>query len=504
MEDKLQQLKQHLMEVEDLERTSNVLAWDQATYMPPGGNAARARQMALMDRLAHEKLTSAPVGKLLDELQPYAESLPYDADDASLIRLARRHFERAIKVPAAFIARQAEHHAMLYDLWARARPANDFAAVQPHLQTSLDLSRQYADYFPGYAHIADPLIDRNDEGMRTETVRAIFADLRAALMPLVQAIQAKGPVETRFLRQHYPEAVQWQFGRAVIEYYGYDFARGRQDKTHHPFMIKFSGDDVRITTRFDEHDLGDGLFSTLHEAGHALYEQNMPPHFEGLPLNTGTSAGIHESQSRLWENIVGRSRGFWDFFYPNLQAYFPDQLNGVPMEAFYAAINEVKPSLIRVDADEVTYNLHVMLRFDLELQLLEGTLEIKDLPEAWNARYESDLGVTPPDDRDGVLQDVHWYTETVGGNFQGYTLGNLFSAQFYEAALATYPEIPGEIAVGKFGLLRYWLTNNIYRHGSKFTADELVQRVTGGPLRVAPLVNYLREKYSALYDLDLN
>jgi len=269
--------------------------------------------------------------------------------------------------------------------------------------------------------------------------------------------------------------------------------------THHPFTTKFSLGDVRITTRVKEDYLGECLFSTLHEAGHAMYEQGINRDFEGTPLGTGTSAGVHESQSRLWENLVGRSRGFWQFFYPQLQAVFPSQLGAVPLEMFYRAINKVERSLIRTDADEVTYNLHVMIRFDLELALLEGRLAIGDLPAAWRERYQADLGIVPPADRDGVLQDVHWYDGIIGGAFQGYTLGNIMNAQFYEAALRAHPEIPAEIARGEFATLHNWLKTNIYQHGSKYTASELVESVTGQPLSIEPYIRYLRAKYGELY-----
>jgi carboxypeptidase Taq len=275
---------------------------------------------------------------------------------------------------------------------------------------------------------------------------------------------------------------------------GYDFERGRVDKTHHPFMTSFSIGDVRITTRVKEDYLGELLFSNIHESGHAMYEQGNDPAFEGTPLAGGTSAGVHESQSRLWENVVGRSRGAWEFFYPQLQVAFPEH-------EFYRAINKVKQSLIRTDADEVTYNLHVMLRLDFELQLLEGTLSIRDLPEVWHERFESDFGVVPPDDRDGVLQDVHWYGGIIGGAFQGYTLGNVMGALFYAEALKAHPEIPNEMKQGKFDTLRNWLTQNIYRHGRKYTAPELVKKVTDGDLTIKPYINYLKIKYGELYKL---
>jgi len=399
------------------------------------------------------------------------------------------------------MAQLYSHMAESYEAWARARPADDFAVVQPYLETTLDLSRQLADFFPGYDHIADPLIDFADYGMRASTVRFLFAKLRDQLVPLVEAITAQPVADDACLRQTFPEEQQLAFGLDAIKRFGYDFDRGRQDKTHHPFTTKFSLGDVRITTRVKENDLGEALFSTLHEAGHALYEQGICMGYEGTPLAGGTSAGVHESQSRLWENIVGRSRGFWKFFYPKLQAVFPDQLGSVSLDTFYRAINKVERSLIRTDADEVTYNLHVMMRFDFELDLLDGRLTVRDLPEAWRERFEEDIGIVPPDDRDGVLQDVHWYGGVIGGMFQGYTLGNIMSTQFYDAALQAHPEIGSEIEEGEFGTLHGWLKEEIYQHGSKYTTAGLVERVTGGPLSIEPYVRYLRTKYGELYKL---
>ena len=501
MEAKLNELKQRLYEVADLNSAGSVLHWDMSTYMPPGGAPARGRALATLGRLSHEKFTAPEVGHLLDALRPYEESLPYDDDDAALIRVTRRDYEREVKVPADLVSRIGEHTAMLYNKWTEARPANDFAGLAADLEETRQLSIALAECFPGYSHIADPLIGFSDYGMTAETVRAVFAELREQLVPIVRAINSQPEVDDSALHQHYPEGQQLGFGLDVIRDYGYDFNRGRQDKTHHPFMTRFAWGDCRITTRVKEDDLGDALFSTLHEAGHAMYEQGTAEAYDGTPLGGGTSAGIHESQSRTWENQVGRSRGFWQHYYTALQAVFPEQLGGVSEDAFYRAINKVKPSLIRTDADEVTYNLHVMIRFDLELQLLEGTLAVKDLPEAWNARYQSDLGVVAPDDRDGVLQDVHWYGGLIGGAFQGYTLGNLFAAQFFDAAQQAHPAIPAEIGQGKFSTLHGWLKEKIYQHGSKFTAAELLQRVTGGPLRVDPLIAYIKAKYGEIYAL---
>ncbi len=337
--------------------------------------------------------------------------------------------------------------------------------------------------------------------MKASTVRTLFAQLREQLVPLMRTITEQPAADDACLHQHFPEQQQWALGEEIIRRLGYDFERGRQDKTHHPFMTKFSLGDVRITTRFKEDDLTEGLFSTIHEAGHAMYEQGIKMDLEGTPLAGGTSAGVHESQSRLWENIVGRGKSFWQGWYPRLQQEFPEQLGSVPLDTFYRAINKVQRSLIRTDADEVTYNLHVMLRFDLELELLEGTLQARDLPEAWRERYRADLGITPPDERDGVLQDVHWFGGIVGGSFQGYTLGNILSAQFYETATLAHPLIEQEIAAGEFGTLHGWLKDNLYQHGRKYTAPELVERATGGPLSIEPYMRYLRGKFGELYAL---
>lgn len=497
---KLQELKTRLSEVNDIESAASLLYWDQATYMPPGGATARGRQLATLKQIAHTKFTDPAIAQLLADLRAY-EDLAYDDDEASLIRVTRRDYERAVKIPAEFTARFSQHSTEAYEAWAVSRPTNDFKTVQPYLEKTLDLSRELANFFPGYEHIADPLIEEADYGMKATSVRSLFAQLRQQLVPLVEAIAAQPLIDATCLHQHYPEAEQIAFSLKVIEKLGYDFQRGRQDKTLHPFMTKFSTGDVRITTRVRENDLNEGLFSTIHETGHALYEQGINREFEATPLANGTSSGVHESQSRLWENFVGRSRNFWQFFYPQLQAVFPTQLSNVSLDTFYRAINKVERSLIRTDADEVTYNLHVMIRFDLELQLLEGTLAVKDLPEAWNERYRSDLGIVPPNDSHGVLQDVHWYGGMIGGMFQGYTLGNLMSAQFFQAATAQLPHIPAEITAGKFNTLHDWLQQNIYQHGRKYTAAEIVERVTGKPLSIEPFISYIQHKFGKLYAL---
>jgi carboxypeptidase Taq len=495
------QLKSRLAELEDLWAAAAILHWDQKTYMPPKGMGARGRQIATLDKIAHEKFTDGTIAQLLDDLTTYEQNLPYDSDTASLIRLTRRDCDRAAKVPVEFEGRASHLRAECYEAWAIARAENNFALVQPALERVLDMSREYSSFFPDAQHVADPHIANSDYGMSAVTISAVFAELREQLVPLVQAITSQTPIDNSCLHQHYPEAEQVAFCRSVLSQMGYSSERGRQDQTLHPFMTRFSIDDVRITSRFYETDLRQGIFSTIHEMGHAFYDLGNNPEFEGTPLMGGISSGVHESQSRLWENLVGRSRPFWQYFYPQLQAHFPNQLGAVSLETFYRSINQVSRSLIRTDADEITYNLHIMIRFDLELDLLTGKLAVKDLPDAWNARYQSDLGILPDSSQNGVLQDVHWYLGQIGGMFQGYTLGNLMSAQFFAAAVAAHPNIPDQIATGNFSGLHDWLKSNIYRHGRKFTAAEIIEQVTGQTLSTQPLMDYVRQKYGELYQL---
>lgn len=500
-ENALAELRGRLEEIDDIQRSLDVLNWDQSTYMPPDGAAGRARQMATLEKIAHARSSDPQLGELLDNLEDYVDQLPADSDEMALISVARRDYERATRVPNALMGEIANQIGLSYSAWAVARPKNDWATMRRILEKTLELSRRYADYFPDAQHVADPLIDNSDEGMTVATIRPLFAELRAFLTPLVQAIAAKPETDASCLYQFYPEAKQWAFGERIISAYGYDFSRGRQDKTHHPFMTRFNWGDCRITTRFDENFLNAGLFATLHEAGHALYEMGTDPRFDGSPLGKGTSSGVHESQSRTWENIVGRSLPFWKFYYPQLQEVFPQQLGNVELLTFYKAINKVKPSLVRVEADEVTYNLHVIIRFELECEMLEGTLSIADLPEAWHARYREYLGVSAANDTDGALQDVHWYAGLIGGAFQGYTLGNILSGQFMAAARKAIPNLAEQWQVGSFEPIHTWLLENIYRHGHKYSTQELVRRITGGPIELGPYKEYLTTKYSEIYGL---
>ena len=500
MDKNLKKLKKILYEVDDISNAASVLGWDQSTYMPVKGALARARQGATLGKIAHQKLTAKKVGKLLKKLKPLEKDLDYGSNEASLIRVARRDYEKATKIPADFLAKFSEHVSETYQLWVKARAEDKFEIVKDNLEKTLDYSRKMANYFD-YKHIADPLIDNSDRGMTVDVLRPLFSDLRKQLVPLVNTVCEQKPADDSVIKQAFDEEKQLAFSLRVAQDYGYDLERGRLDKTHHPFMTSFSIDDVRITTRVNPNDLSDALFSTLHETGHALYELGISHDLERTPLAGGTSSGVHESQSRLWENQIGRSKAIWHHYYPQLQEVFPKQLKDYSVEQFYKAINKVSRSLIRTDADELTYNLHVIIRFDLETDLLEGKLAVKDLPEVWRERYKSDIGVFSETDANGVLQDVHWYGGQIGGVFQGYTLGNIMSSQFYRAAVKAHPEINNEITNGKFATLHTWLKDNIYRHGSKFSPAEIVKMATGEEMNTKPYIAYLKEKYGELYNI---
>ncbi len=499
VEKALGELRERLGEVYDLRAAAGLLVWDRATMMPPKGAESRGRQTALLGRLAHEKFTAPRIGELLDELPD--EDFPYDSDEAGLLRTTRRQYERESRKPADLVSRLARHSAASYGAWAKARPNDDFEAVRPFLEETLELSRELAACFPESEHPADALIAETDPGMNAASVKSVFSELREGLVPLVEEISERPNFDDSCLRQRFPEKEKMEFAEGIVRRFGYDFERGRCDLTLHPFAIRFGWGDARITTRVHDDDFRYPLLPTMHESGHAMYEQGVREEYEGTPLGRGASAGVHESQSRLWENLVGRSRAFWEHFHPEARKRFASQLGDVPFEEFYGAMNRVEPSLIRTNADEVTYNLHVILRFDFELALLEGSMEVRDLPEVWRERMKKDLVVEVPDDRDGVLQDSHWFQRPIGGVFQGYTLGNVMSVPFYRAALDARPEIEDDIRGGNFETLRAWLTENIYRHGSKYEAPELLENATGRSLTVEPYLDYLRSKYGELYSL---
>jgi len=501
MNQALTELKERLAVISDLQEAASLLSWDQHTYMPPGATAARGQQLATLSKLSHQLLIDAEVGKLLTALD--LESAPFapDSDEAALIKVTRRLYDRASKLPSDFVAAFAKLRTESQQRWAGARRAKEFTQFAPLLAEVVAMTRRKADYLGYLDHPYDALLEGYEPGMRTAEVKRIFAELKEAILPLVQAIRSASRLSDAPLRQPLAEAKQEEFALAIAQAFGYDLSRGRLDRTVHPFAQSISKYDVRITTRYHPEYLVPALFGTLHETGHALYEQGVADEYYRSPLGSVQSLGLHESQSRLWENLVGRSRGFWQYAYPKLQMHFP-ALNTVPLEQFYAAINRVEPSFIRVEADEITYNLHIMLRFELELALLEGTLAVSDIPEAWNAKVEEYLGITPPDDALGCLQDIHWSMGGIG-YFPTYTLGNVMSVQLFEAAKLAHPELELEIEIaeGRFATLLAWLRDNVHRHGAKYEPGELLERATGSRLDAQPLVRYLEGKYRALYGL---
>ena len=500
MEKKLELLKETLGEVHDLHAAAGLLGWDQQTYMPAQGTEGRGFQIGTLEKLAHIKFTSPEVGQLLDDLAPYAAQLDPDADDARLLKVTRHEYEKNTKVPAEWVAEYAQITASAHPAWSQARQDNKFAIFQPALERIVELRQRYASFFAPYDHPYDPLLDDFEPGMKTAYVKSVFTALRPKQVALLKQIAAAPQIEDAFIWQPYDEQKHWDFGVEVVTCFGYDWKRGRQDKSAHPFTSGFGINDVRITTRFPENNGVSALFSTMHEAGHAMYEQGFAPALSRTPLAGGASLAVHESQSRLWENIIGRSLAFWEFFYPRFQRMFPSQLNGVSLEKFYKAVNKVTPSLIRVEADEATYNLHVMLRLELEIALIEGSLAVKDLPEAWNSRMQDYLGITPPNDSEGVLQDVHWSMGLLG-YFSTYALGNIISAQLWEAIQRAIPDLEAQIRRGEFAALLGWLRQNIHQHGAKFEPGELVQRATGEEIDSAAYVRYLNNKYSQVYGL---
>jgi len=500
LQDKLESLKAKLKEVHNLHNAASVLGWDQQVYMPPGGAQARAEQLATLSKIAHQMFTTAEVGQLLSDLA--GADFDYSSDEASLVRVAQRDYDKACKLPPDLVEEMTRTFSLGQQVWAKARVDKDFVQFQDILTKIVDLNIQKAEAYGYEDRIYDALLDEYEPGMKTAEVNAVFNELKTELVPLVRAISERvEAVDDTFLGQDYDETAQWDFGMVPLKAIGYDLERGRQDKSVHPFTTSFSSNDVRITTRVHKDLFPSALFSTLHEGGHALYEQNSAPELEGTFLAGGTSLGVHESQSRLWENVLGRSREFWQFYYPRLQEFFPSQLGSVSQAAFYRAINKVTPSLIRVEADEVTYNLHIFLRFELEQELVEKRLKVSDLPEAWNARMEEYLGLTPPDDALGVLQDIHWSGGSIG-YFPTYTLGNVLSLQFYRQTLQDIPDLPEQFARGEFGTLLGWFKDKIHRHGRKYTANELVERVTGAKgIEARPYLDYIKQKFSEIYEL---
>ncbi len=500
MEEKLNLLKEKLVQLADLNYTQAVLGWDMQVNMPPGAAQDRGDMLATLGLITHERFVNDENARLLEDLQPYARQIDPDSDDARLIKVTQRMYDKATRTPPRHIAEFARATVVGQSAWEEAKSKSDFSIFQPHLQRLVELRQEYASFFAPFDHIYDPLLDDFEPGLKTSEVQAIFATLRQEQVELIKAISNRPAPRDDFLYLEYPEQAQWDFGVDVITRFGYDWTHGRQDKSVHPFTSSLGFRDVRITTRVNPTRMATALFGTMHECGHALYELGYNPAHRRLPLGSAASLAIHESQSRMWENLVGRSRPFWTFFYPRLQQAFSSQLGNISLDAFYAAINKVSPSYIRVEADEATYNLHIMLRLELEIALLEGSLAVKDLRAAWDARFNDYLGITPPNATKGVLQDVHW-SGGMMGYFPTYALGNLVSAQLWEVINRDIPDLADQAARGQFAELLGWLRANVHIYGAKFEPQELVHKITGSKIDPQPYLRYLRTKYSEIYNL---
>ncbi|MBA2742546.1 MAG: carboxypeptidase M32 [Actinobacteria bacterium] len=490
----LTELKQRLAEIADVQRAQSVLAWDMEVWMPPGGQKSRATQLATLEKIAHVRQTDDRIGELLDELEPQRASLDPDSDDACILRAARRDFEKLRRVPAELAGELAQVQAESHQAWVGARETSDFAAFQPWLERILELRRRWIECFAPYDDPYDVVLDDFEEGMRTEDVRAIFATLAPEISALVVAHASDEQDE--FMQGPFALDQQEVLSRELIEAFGASWDAFRLDVVVHPFEVTLGVGDVRLTTRYAEDDLT-SLFTAMHECGHGLYEWGVSPRLDRTPVAGGGSAALHESQSRLWENVVGRSLPFWRWFYPRVRNAFPDQLGNVPLTDFQRAVNRARRTFIRVDADETSYGLHVILRFELEQELVAGRLAVKDLPDAWNARFEELVGLEVPNDRLGVLQDSHWSTGLFG-YFPTYLIGSVLSVQIWEKAREAHPDLEEQFERGEFAELHEWLRSNLYVHGSKFTPAETIERVVGGPIDSQPYLRYLRDKLGTL------
>lgn len=492
----LECLKARLFDVNALRSAISMMEWDQQTYMPKGGADARAEHVGILSRMAHETFVADETRRLLERAGPEAES----EDDRAMIRVVTRDLDLATKIPTALVEEKSKLAAKAHEEWVQARAENDFKSFAPTLARMFEIARQEAGYLGYKDHIYDALLDQYEEGAAAADARRMFEDLKEPTVRLVREIKERGAsVDDSALHGDWPDEKQRAFTEKLAKAVGFDFHRGRQDTAPHPFCSGWSVGDIRLTTRFKPF-IGSAIFGTLHESGHGMYEQGSPYEWDRTPLAGGVSLGLHESQSRLWENIVGRSRAFWERYLPDLQGVFPE-LAGINLDHFYRAVNKVEPSFIRVEADEVTYNLHVLVRFELECDLLTGALKIPDLPEAWNAKYTEYLGVTPKTDSEGCLQDVHWSQGSIG-YFPTYSMGNLLSYQIWNALRRDLGDTDGLIRSGEFEPILGWLKDKIYSQGRKYTPKDLVQRVTGKPMGADDYVTGLHAKYREIYGLE--
>jgi carboxypeptidase Taq len=505
MSGQMQTLKSRLGTLADLDGAAELAGWDQQTKMPRDGGEARAGVLSTLASLRHEMFTDDETGRLLDGAGDELDGVDGDSDEARLIEVTRRRWEKSKRVPTELQGELARASSEGQEAWVTARAASDFKSFQPYLERILELTRRYVDCHlghDGYECAYDVLIDDYEPGIRTAHVADLFSQLKGELVPMIATIARATPVDERPLTAYFAEEGQRRLAREIVELMGFDEKAWRMDDTVHPFAVRIGPGDVRITTRWDESYWPMSLYGSMHECGHGLYEAGIAPELARTPIGAPQSLGVHESQSRLWENMVGRSGAFSQVLAPRLARCAGGELTGIEPERLYRAINRVKPSYIRVEADEATYGLHIILRFELEQELIEGRLRIADLPQAWNARFHEYLGLEVTDDADGVLQDVHWSAGLLG-YFPTYALGNLIAGQLWQRAHAEIAGLDDQLANGELAPLREWLRLRVHRHGAKFKTEELLEREGGGPISVAPFASYLKAKLSDVYGVDL-
>ncbi len=485
-------LKTRLADINALNAAITIMDWDQQTYMPKGGGHARAEHIGILSRMAHETFVADETLKLAETSEPEGE------EDEALLRVVRRNLSLATKLPTSLVEEKSRLSAIAHEKWVEARANSDFKSFAPTLERMFEIARLEAEYLGYTESIYDALLDQYEQGATAADARRMFEAIKGPQVALVKAISEKTETDDKALYGEWDKKAQSEFTEMLVQAIGFDFSRGRQDTAPHPFCTGWSVGDIRLTTRYKSY-IGSAIFGSLHEAGHGMYEQGTPSKWDLTPLAGGVSLGVHESQSRTWENIVGRSKPFWSHFLPALQAKFP-ALTGYNLDTFYKAINKVEPSYIRVEADELTYNLHVLVRFEIELDVLTGKLAVKDMPEAWNAKYSEYLGITPRNDAEGCLQDVHWSMGSIG-YFPTYSMGNLLSYQIWGALQKDIPNTDELMASGQFGPILEWLKSKVYSQGKYYTPKELVLKVTGKPMDATDYLAGLGKKYTEIYGM---
>ncbi len=488
--------KTKMQKIADVKYASAVLQWDQETYLPPKGNEFRGRQIATLTEIAHQQFTDEKIGALLNELMSKDDLSDKEKRN---VQLSLEDFNKANKFTSHFVRQMSETVNKSFHAWIQARKDNSFSVFEKPLDDLIQLKKQEADLLGYQNHPYNALMNDFDKGLTVAIVDKVFADLQPQLTVLLEEIKNKPQVDSSFLHLHFDKDSQWKFGMEILKRMQFDFEAGRQDISEHPFTINFNNADVRVTTRIDENDFGNMAWSCIHEGGHALYEQGLPGEQYGLPLGEYCSLSIHESQSRLWENNVGRALPFWQHNFSLIKTFFPKQLNNISIDQFYKAINKVQPSLIRTEADELTYHFHVMIRYEIEKMLIEGSIKTKDIPAYWNEHYKKYLGIIVADDKSGCLQDVHWSHGSFG-YFATYSLGSLYAAQLYAAIVKENASIEKEIAEGNNNSLLQWLNKNIYQHGKYYTSEELCFKATGETLNSTHFIRYATKKFAHIYN----